>query len=243
MICYPDNDNNLKGDMDQKSMVVRILENLEQWSLRISWLDLQLMYKQTQPNSPEFMNWLDIVARAAIDVFIVNDENKGNTNKENSKIWLIAPLVAKLPSAVQGRILRVAGQVLETTNSFGVKNKENSDGNGKTTGKKKKIQINHQPFLGLVLTCLKGQDDQKEGLLQSIHSQLSQFLQNKDLETIGGIEDPTGREEMLDALMLRFQLVGGMFDSILKNSTATTDWSILLSQLISQGVIDLNNNT
>lgn len=76
MICYPDNDTNLKTDMDQKSVVVRILENLEQWSLRISWLDLQLMYKQTQPNSPEFMNWLDIVARAAIDVFIVNDENK-----------------------------------------------------------------------------------------------------------------------------------------------------------------------
>lgn len=137
----------------------------------------------------------------------------------------------------------MAGQVLETTNCFSTKNKENSDGNGKNLGKKKKVQINHQPFLGLVLTCLKGQDDQKEGLLQSIHLQLSQFLQNKELESIGGIEDPTGREEMLDALMLRFQLVGGMFDSIQKNSTLTTDWSILLTQLISQGIIDLNNNT
>lgn len=33
-------------------------------------------------------------------------------------IWLIAPLIAKLSSAVQGRILKHAGQVLETSNSF-----------------------------------------------------------------------------------------------------------------------------
>lgn len=47
---------------------------------------------------------------------------------------------------------------------------------------------------------------------------------------------------MLDALQLRFSLVGGMFDAIQKNTTATTDWAILLAQLISQGVIDLSTN-
>lgn len=36
--------------------------------------------------------------------------------------------------------------------------------------------IHHQPFLSLVLTCLKEQDDQREALLASLHSQLSQFL-------------------------------------------------------------------
>lgn len=35
----------------------------------------------------------------------------------------------------------------------------------------------HQPFLALVLTCLKGQDDQRETLLNSLHSQLTQALQ------------------------------------------------------------------
>lgn len=40
----------------------------------------------------------------------------------------------------------------------------------------------HQPFLSLVLTCLKGQDDQREGLLTSLHSQLSQCLsQSKEV--------------------------------------------------------------
>lgn len=62
------------------------------------------------------------------------------------------------------------------------------------------------------------------------------------LDAVGGIEYPQGREQMLDALQLRFSLVGGMFDAIQKNATSTTDWAILLAQLISQGVIDLSTN-
>lgn len=48
---------------------------------------------------------------------------------------------------------------------------------------------------------------------------------------------------MLDALQLRFSLVGGMFDTIQRNTTVTTDWAILLVQLVTYGVIDLNNNS
>lgn len=48
---------------------------------------------------------------------------------------------------------------------------------------------------------------------------------------------------MLDSLQLRFSLVGGMFDAIQKNVTSTTDWAILLAQLVSQGVIDLSTNS
>lgn len=149
--------------------------------------------------------------------------HRTNNEKSKSSMWLVAPLVSKLPPAVQGRILRVAGQVLESTNMFSVKTKENtvtnngnvnagsnsnsnsnsgSNQNGNSnssfvnsannnsnsqnftngvSGKHKTNQINHQPFLGLVLACLKGQDEQKEGLLQSLHTQLSQFLQNKDV--------------------------------------------------------------
>lgn len=74
MICYPEQESNIKAEMDQKSIIVRILENLEQWSLRISWLDLTLMFKQTVKNSPEQSSWLDMVARAAIDVFHEHDD-------------------------------------------------------------------------------------------------------------------------------------------------------------------------
>lgn len=240
MICY-DHDTNgiIKTNMDQKEQIIRILQNLEQWSLRVSLLDLQLMYKQTQSSSTEFSLWLDTVAKAAIHMFILTEEKQ---EVKKPSIWLIAPLVSKLPSEIAGRILKVAGQVLESTNIFGLKHKtlESSDNFGNAV-KKHCTKIDQKPFLGLVLTCLKGQDD-KEGLLQSLHSQLSQFLQIKDLE-FGGIDDPTGREEMLNALQLRFSLVGGMFDSILKNSNATTDWALLLTQLMSrEGIIDLNNN-
>lgn len=75
MICYPENESNIKAGMDQKSIIVRILENLEQWSLRISWLDLTLMFKQTNKNTPEQSNWLDMVARAAIDVFHIHENS------------------------------------------------------------------------------------------------------------------------------------------------------------------------
>ena len=38
--------------------------------------------------------------------------------------------------------------------------------------------LGHQPFLSLVLTCLKGQDEQREGLLKSLHEQLEKFVNN-----------------------------------------------------------------
>lgn len=80
----------------------------------MSWLDLQLMFRQFSPNSSELSQWLDTVAKAAIDVFQLNapyesprpDERKLNEKKQQSSIWLVAPLVSKLPSAVQGRILK-----------------------------------------------------------------------------------------------------------------------------------------
>lgn len=56
-------------------------------------------------------------------------------------------------------------------------------------------------------------------------------------------ETPKGRALLQDALLLRFSLVGGMFDTIQRNTNLTTDWAHLLVQLITYGVIDLNNNS
>lgn len=57
----------------------------------------------------------------------------------------------------------------------------------------------------------------------------------------GGINDFINRGE--DGLLLRFSLVGGMFDTIQCNTSLTTDWAVLLVQLITHGVIDNSNNT
>ena len=37
--------------------------------------------------------------------------------------------------------------------------------------------LSQQPFLSLVLTCLKGQDEQREGLLTSLQNQVNQVKQ------------------------------------------------------------------
>jgi len=52
----------------------------------------------------------------------------------------------------------------------------------------------HQPFLSLVLSCLKGQDDQRENLLSSVHNQLSQYLVlskevNKSIRLINTLDE------------------------------------------------------
>lgn len=59
---------------------------------------------------------------------------------------------------------------------------------------------------------------------------------------INFLAHPEIRMEMTDALQLRFSLVGTLFDSIYRNMTITTDWSMLLTQLMCNGVIDLQTN-
>lgn len=55
------------------------------------------------------------------------------------------------------------------------------------------------------------------------------------------MNDFSGKGE--DGLLLRFSLVGGMFDTIQRNTFLTTDWAVLLVQLITHGVIDNSNNS
>ncbi|XP_046669089.1 mediator of RNA polymerase II transcription subunit 12 isoform X4 [Homalodisca vitripennis] len=259
MICYPDSDAHSEINLDHKSIIVNILENLDLWTLRMSWLDMQLMYKQLASGSQELNQWLDTVAKAAIDVFqltavTTNTDADSDKKSKSQSMWLVAPLVSKLPSAVQGRVLKVAGQVLESGSWGGGGNQSGNTPSSRNKESSRTPQhtppprhpptpslSHHQPFLSLVLTCLKGQDDQREGLLTSLHSQLSQCLSiSKDDKSRD--ESPKGRALMQDALLLRFSLVGGMFDTIQRNNNLTTDWAILLVQLITHGVIDLNNN-
>lgn len=93
--------------------------------------------------------------------------NRSDKSKKSGSIWLVAPLVSKLPSAIQGRILKVASQVLE--NGGWCKEHKNR------RSSENQSLLSHQPFLSLILTCLKGQEEgQREGLLSSLHQQLSQ---------------------------------------------------------------------
>jgi hypothetical protein len=186
-------------------------------------------------------NWLDSVACAIVDVFqlVEKDEEKDNDGpperkrsktsataaptttasstaatasassaassrkKKYSSVWMIPYLVKHL-KFLQSRVLKVSGHVLERGNW----SRSSRTRPLETT----RMSLGHQPFLRLVLTCLKELDgdpkdkkdnsskpdreEQKENLLQSLHTQLQTYLCfNKD-EKVYNYEDPTARKAM-----------------------------------------------
>ena len=40
------------------------------------------------------------------------------SSEQDNSVWMVAPLISKLPSGVQGQVLKQAGQVLESSNTF-----------------------------------------------------------------------------------------------------------------------------
>jgi hypothetical protein len=107
-----------------------------------------------------------LAARAQLSVVVLLDK----LQKESFSLrqCLMRPFLTLF--FFKSHYINFEGQVLESGN-WSSKNRD----------KERNVQrssslLSHQPFLSLVLTCLKGQDDQREGLLTSLHSQLNQFL-------------------------------------------------------------------
>ena len=262
-----------------RRILTKILENLDEWNLRIATVDIKLMYNQLAFTSTgESGAWLDAAAGAIVDIFrLVESDDQGssgttmdidepedknsnaNRRKKFNSVWIIPYLVRNL-KFLQSRVLKVSCQILECGNMFKSAVKPQARGgagNRKDTTSAKeqsKGSAGHQPFLQLVLTCLReldntgadskkqDRDEQKENLLQSLHSQLSTYLFfTKDNDT--NHEDAYARKSMQDALQLRLSLVGGVFDTICRNTTSVTEWSTLLVQLVVRGVVDLTNNS
>ncbi|XP_072329937.1 mediator of RNA polymerase II transcription subunit 12-like protein isoform X1 [Scyliorhinus torazame] len=273
LICYPHGLKEcVEGESPQRQHVKHILQNLDQWALRQSWLELQLMIKQCMkepgPASIAEMNTLlENIAKATIEVFQQSAElnssvvtagiglfnpsnncNNGNNNprqhgkktflscSERKGDWLVAPLIAKLPTSVQGRVLKAAGEELEKGQHLGSSSKKERD----RQKQKSMSLLSQQPFLSLVLTCLKGQDEQREGLLTSLQNQINQILSNWREERYQ--DDIKARQMMHEALQLRLNLVGGMFDTVQRSTQWTTDWAVLLLQIITSGTVDVQTN-
>uniref|UniRef100_A0A8C6J3C1 Uncharacterized protein n=1 Tax=Melopsittacus undulatus TaxID=13146 RepID=A0A8C6J3C1_MELUD len=273
LICYPHGIKECtEGDNPQRQHIKCILQNLDQWTLRQSWLELQLMIKQCmkEPGSgsvAEMNSLLDNIAKATIEVFqqsadlnnnssnsgigLFNPNSVGNADTSNTRqngkktflssserrgVWLVAPLIAKLPTSVQGRVLKAAGEELEKGQHLGSSSKKERD----RQKQKSMSLLSQQPFLSLVLTCLKGQDEQREGLLTSLQNQVNQILSNWREERYQ--DDVKARQMMHEALQLRLNLVGGMFDTVQRSTQWTTDWALLLLQIITSGTVDLQTN-
>ena len=265
LVCYPNSDpppSDLSTDPEnQKAVITRILSRLDQWNLRLSAVDIRLMYHRLSSNSAkehESSGWLENTAVAVVDMFeLVESEpakreaakkepsdKAKSQRKEPQSIWMIPYLIKHL-KFLQGRVLKVSENVLEASN-WSRSNKS----------RVQEVSLGHVPFLHVVLTCIRELDadckdkkdkadkeEQKECLLQSLHTQLSTYLCFTKDQKIYNYEDPMARKLMQDSLQLRFSLVGGMFDSICKSQNSTLEWSVLFAQLISRGVVDLTNNS
>ncbi|XP_064521712.1 mediator of RNA polymerase II transcription subunit 12-like protein isoform X2 [Pseudopipra pipra] len=273
LICYPHGIKECpEGDNPQRQHIRRILQNLDQWTLRQSWLELQLMIKQCtkEPGSgavAAMNSLLDNIAKATVEVFqqsaelnnnssnsgigLFSPNSVGNADTSNTRqngkktflssserrgVWLVAPLIAKLPTSVQGRVLKAAGEELEKGQHLGSSSKKERD----RQKQKSMSLLSQQPFLSLVLTCLKGQDEQREGLLTSLQNQVTQILSNWREERYQ--DDVKARQTMHEALQLRLNLVGGMFDTVQRSTQWTTDWALLLLQIVTSGTVDLHTN-
>uniref|UniRef100_A0A674A6P0 Mediator complex subunit 12 n=1 Tax=Salmo trutta TaxID=8032 RepID=A0A674A6P0_SALTR len=262
LICYPHRQlDSGEGDNPQRQRIKRILQNMDQWTMRQSSLELQLMIKQSTNN--ELYSLLENIAKVTIEVFQKSAEmnssnpsgnssagagsstsNSNNTSKtkpvlsssERSGVWLVAPLIAKLPTSVQGHVLKAAGEELEKGQHLGSSSRKERD----RQKQKSMSLLSQQPFLSLVLTCLKGQDEQREGLLTSLYSQVQQIVTNWREDQYQ--DDCKAKQMMHEALKLRLNLVGGMFDTVQRSTQQTTEWAVLLLDIISSGTVDMKSN-
>ncbi len=237
---------------DHKKLVTNIMRRLDKWNVRISAVDVRLMFHQS--SGPEGNAFLDEAASAIVQLFDVNNaiESKDGGDSEGSDTTVPAataliPYLVKHLKFLQSRVLKKSGNLLD------VGNWSRAPG---TVPNGKEASFMHRPFLQLILTCLRELDadckdkkdradkeEQKEFLLQSLHTQLSTFLCFTRDEKIYNYADPLARKVMQDALQLRFSLVGGLFETIHRNLSSITDWGTLLVQLIARGVVDLTKNS
>lgn len=159
-ICYKSTSELTKVSLDKgpKPIVSSLLQNLNQWTLRATILELKLMIKileyntpSPRPQDPSFnhqlamkshehntQHLLQSIAMATIELFQHQTEgryssgtslhsnamtttttmnfsssssNQPNEQEDRKGIWLIAPLISRLPDNVQSKILQIAGKI------------------------------------------------------------------------------------------------------------------------------------
>uniref|UniRef100_A0A915CBV2 Mediator complex subunit Med12 domain-containing protein n=2 Tax=Parascaris univalens TaxID=6257 RepID=A0A915CBV2_PARUN len=238
----------------KKSLIDKLFAVLSIWNIRATYFDLKLMIKEISPegSSSKHAQQGAIAADALIgeigkccrDLFTSSHKSekklpdaatgKAFRLKHITNYWLISPLVRLCPKpgnlpasfpavTVQAKFLKEAASMLDTAND----------------SSKERIQqsawlLSQEPFLNLVLTCLKGEEQQRDGLVGSLLKQLQDLAtKTKDNPTLPYLRKFSLERE---GLLLRLSLVGGMFDSVCHPSNCDA-WALLFFQLMLYGVV------
>jgi hypothetical protein len=226
-----------------------ILKNLDQWTLRSSLIHISALIMQTPQMNR--LSLIDSLASSVIQVFedSCSEEWVGQSiemtlgldqgdGAHSPPIWLVTPLVSKLSVHVLGRVLKNAGTVLGRGQWWSLeKNLEKKRTTRQTSTTQGKYGLQwQQPFLELVLACMKPQRAVHEELLSPLQKQLQNFLTAFEKE--GLPSDELAKSTLKAALKLRLSLIGSMLLSLRESETFCTDWVLLLLQLLLSGAVD-----
>ncbi|VDK42731.1 unnamed protein product [Anisakis simplex] len=236
----------------KKSLIDKLLSVLNIWNIRATYFDLKLMIKEISPegSSSKHAQQGAIAADALIaeigrccrDLFTSKIDKKLTDAaigkafrlKHITNYWLISPLIRLCPKpgnlpasfpavTVQAKFLKEAASMLDTA----------------TDCSRERIQqsawlLSEEPFLNLVLTCLKGEDQQRDCLVGSLLKQLQDLVaKTKDNATLPYLRKFATERE---GLLLRLSLIGGMFDSVCQQNSCDA-WALLLFQLMLFGIV------
>uniref|UniRef100_A0A183DS98 Mediator of RNA polymerase II transcription subunit 23 n=1 Tax=Gongylonema pulchrum TaxID=637853 RepID=A0A183DS98_9BILA len=179
--------------------------------------------------------------------------------KHITTYWLISPLVHACPRpgnvpasfpaiTVQAKFLKEAAAMLDTSTDNSKERIQQSLDELKTDfclkllrdliKQKRHLRIawllSQETFLNLVLTCLNGEEQQRDGLVGSLLKQLQDLAAKaKDNPLLPYLRKFSLERE---GVLLRLSLVGGMFDSVCHPSNCDA-WALTLFQLMLYGVV------
>uniref|UniRef100_A0A915PR29 Mediator complex subunit Med12 domain-containing protein n=1 Tax=Setaria digitata TaxID=48799 RepID=A0A915PR29_9BILA len=238
----------------KKSLIDKLLNVLNIWNMRATYFDFKLMIREISPEGCTSKHaqqgaiaadaLLGEIGKCCRDLFTQSHKSdkklppaavgKAFRLKDITAYWLISPLVyacprpGNLPASfpaitVQGKFLKEAASMLDT-----------SSDNNKDRIQQSAWLLSQEPFLNLVLTCLNGEEQQRDGLVGSMLKQLQELaLKAKDNPLLPYLRIFSLERE---GVLLRISLVGGMFDSVCHTSICDT-WALTLFQLMLYGVV------
>ncbi|KJH40603.1 hypothetical protein DICVIV_13438 [Dictyocaulus viviparus] len=202
----------------KKALIDKLLSVMNMWNMRATLFDLMLMIKEISPDGAQKHPQQSAIAADALMGEIGKCCRDLFTNAHKEGI--------QLPSAVvSGKFLKEAASMLDTANDSSRERIQQSS-----------WLLSQQPFLNLVLACLKGEAFQanKDMLVFSLYKQLLDLTsKTKENPALPLMEKFSAERE---GLLLRLSLVGGIFKQICRPQHSE-GWSHLFFQMMLYGMV------